>query len=222
MESGGAKEGYQIRGTKVWSKYPVQLTPAERRLIFSLEKLVEPEMLLADVYLPKAKKRPEWERGDVVTEADLVQVDCIAVTAAGVLVFESKDYVGWIYGHGERVYWTQVSAYGQNKHQFYNPIRQNAGHVAAVRAIVGAEVPIFSLVVFGRETTLKVLENIEDGCYVLTQANLRSVVKRLLEKECLSVLERQVLRQKLDAGRIEPGIIVREEHIKEIVERKRS
>lgn len=178
MSEGGVNAGYKVRGTKVVSPYPVSLTPAEYRLVFSLQKYFAPEMIWADYYLPKTRTSELHSRNVAeagLTRADLLQIDCIAVNQKGVFVFESKDYVGWIYGHGDRVHWTQVSAYGQNKHQFYNPIRQNMGHVKAVRELCGEDMPIYSVIVFGREATLKVLTDVPEGCIICTQTELYGI-----------------------------------------------
>lgn len=55
------------------------------------------------------------------------QIDHIAVSPYGVFVIETKGYKGWILGRENGEYWTQTIY--KSKHQFYNPIKQNAGHV---------------------------------------------------------------------------------------------
>lgn len=44
------------------------------------------------------------------------QIDAVVVTRVGIIVFEVKDYSGWIFGKGYQNYWTQVLAYGKEKH----------------------------------------------------------------------------------------------------------
>lgn len=210
------KEQYAIRGTKVKSPYPAQLTPAEVRLVFVLQKFFQPEMILADYYLPKLTAGRKAE--NVATMADLVQIDCLAIDRRGVFVFESKDYVGWIYAHGERVHWTQVSGYGKNKHQFYSPVKQNMAHIKALRELCGEEVPIFSWVVFGREATLKVVENMPEDCRVVRQTELRAALTELNLAEKLSESELMGLRGCLEAGRINPTTLTRMEHVAEVRE----
>ena len=107
MQKGG---NYKIQGTKIWSPYPVELTPGERRLLFSLQRFFDSEMIFADFYLPKVDRVEKTGTARVMAAADLLQIDGLAVNENGVFVFESKDYVGWIYGHGERIHWTQVAA----------------------------------------------------------------------------------------------------------------
>lgn len=207
---------YQIRGTKVFSPYPPKLTPAEHRLIFSLQKIFSPQNILADCYFPK----PNLRTNQTVSDANLLQVDCLAIDERGIFVFESKDYVGWIYGHGERVHWTQVSAYGQNKHQFYNPIRQNLAHVQAIATIFGNLVPTYSVIVFGREATLKIINNVPDKCYICTQTNLRSTLQNIRSnRPALSEQQISEIKQKLLASCVNPTTITRLEHIQEIPHR---
>jgi len=53
------------------------------------------------------------------------QIDLVLVTSEGVIVFEIKDFSGWIYGSGNNTNWTKVLSYGRKKYKFYNPIKQN-------------------------------------------------------------------------------------------------
>ncbi len=211
-----AKKQYKIRGTKVVSPYPPELTPGETRLVFALQKFFQPEMILADYYLPKQDQETGRNRERVVSTADLVQIDCLALDRRGIFVFESKDYLGWIYAHGERVHWTQVSAYGKNKHQFYNPIQQNEAHIAALRGVSGVDVPIYSVVVFGREATLRIRENIPENCWVLTQRDLYNWAGAVALEEKLTEAEVRSLRARLEVGRVNPTTLTREEHVAEV------
>ena len=78
------------------------------------------------------------------------QIDLAVGTPQGILVFEVKDYSGWIFGNGDSKHWTQVLAFGKEKHQFYNPILQNRAHIAALRKLMpnNPDVTIFNIVVF--------------------------------------------------------------------------
>lgn len=205
---------YKIRGTKVVSPYPTELTPGEVRLIFGLEKVFPAQRIFADCYFPKVD--PKLGVRKVVTKADLVQIDCMTVDESGIYVFESKDYVGWIYAHGKRVHWTQVSGYGKNKHQFYSPVRQNEAHITAIRTIIGDTVPIYSVIVFGREATLKVLEDLPENCVVCTQAEIRQVMASRRQKKCLDAERVDNLCRRIQLGMVNPDRVVRAEHIEEV------
>ncbi len=61
------------------------------------------------------------------------QIDHIVVSRFGIFIIESKNYSGWIYGHANRKKWTATYENGK-KYEFQNPIFQNYGHVATLKA----------------------------------------------------------------------------------------
>lgn len=65
------------------------------------------------------------------------QIDHIVIRKTGVFVIETKNYSGRIYGQNNQKKWTQVLAYGREKHQFYNPVLQNKSHIYALSKILG-------------------------------------------------------------------------------------
>lgn len=81
---------------------------------------------------------------------EYTQIDLAVALPQGIVVFEVKDYSGWIFGSERSKYWMQMLAYGQEKHQFYNPIWQNNSHIAALRKALpnNPDVDIFNIVVF--------------------------------------------------------------------------
>ncbi len=200
--------GFRVRGTKVYTSYPTQLTPGEVRLIHRLEKFFPPDQIYPDCYFPKPNREA------ITTVADLIQIDCLVISRQGLLVFESKDYSGWIYGHGERVRWTQVLNFGKEKHQFYNPIRQNQAHIAALRAALPDWAPIYSLIIFGVMADIKILTNVPENCFVGEQMQLDKLLRQI--PATLSEAQTNRLATILDASRIIPDALVREEHIEEI------
>lgn len=84
-----------------------------------------------------------------------VQIDHVVVSPNGVFVIETKGYRGWILGGENSEYWTQVIF--RYKHKFYNPIRQNEGHVRFLKRLLQlpANVPFIPIVVFGDYADLK-------------------------------------------------------------------
>ena len=84
------------------------------------------------------------------------QIDHIVVSPYGVFVIETKGYKGWILGGENSEYWTQVIY--KSKHKFYNPIKQNEGHVRFLRQLLKcpADFPIIPIVVFDNSADLKV------------------------------------------------------------------
>ena len=78
------------------------------------------------------------------------QIDLAVPIPQGIIVFEVKDYSGWIFGNGNSKYWMQILAFGEEKHLFYNPIWQNRTHITALRKLLpnNPDIPIFNIVVF--------------------------------------------------------------------------
>lgn len=62
------------------------------------------------------------------------QIDHILLTKKGILVIETKNWSGWIFGKTEDSVWTQVV--GKNKMVFQNPRRQNYKHCLAVYSVI--------------------------------------------------------------------------------------
>jgi hypothetical protein len=84
------------------------------------------------------------------------QIDLVVATKVGIMVFEIKDYKGWIFGTENQRNWTQLLSYGEEKYQFYNPILQNNKHIADLKkAYLFDNVPFFSIIVFFGDCELK-------------------------------------------------------------------
>jgi len=72
------------------------------------------------------------------TQGRYVQLDIVLATRVGVVVFEVKELIGWIFGSGQQE-WTQVLAYGRQWYRFYNPDGFNVG--INIHTAVGHTVP---------------------------------------------------------------------------------
>lgn len=75
------------------------------------------------------------------------QIDHVAKIGNAIVVMETKNYAGAIYGTAKERDWRQVFRKGKS-FSFPSPINQNKGHVDAVRDVVGPEADVRSLVVF--------------------------------------------------------------------------
>lgn len=84
------------------------------------------------------------------------QIDHIIISQYGIFVLETKNYKGWILGSEYSYYWTQVIY--KKKKRLYNPIRQNHGHVKALKHHLSAypHIKYIPIVVFTWKSTLKV------------------------------------------------------------------
>ena len=140
--------------------------PSERDLIYRLVRGgIPPQTIFHDLY--------------VATKCGYSQVDLVVPTNVGIFVFEVKDYSGWIYGNGRSENWTQVLAYGQEKHQFYNPIKQNQRHIEALRNSLPQlkNIPFYSVVVFYGSSEIKALSNIPYDCRVAYPSQVVKLIK---------------------------------------------
>lgn len=135
---------YQIYLKRKEQKLIEQVTPitrgeeSERKVILNLLKEgINPKAIFHDLYIQKPNR-------------EYTQIDVAVATKAGIIVFEVKDYSGWIFGNEHQKYWTQILAFGKEKHRFYNPVMQNYGHIQAIRiaSIVSNPSSIYSFSIF--------------------------------------------------------------------------
>lgn len=101
------------------------------------------------------------------------QIDHIIVSPYGIFVIETKNYRGWIFGGENSGHWTQ-NIWG-NKYSIPNPIHQNAGHIYALKNILGLKTNQFiSIVAFSHRADLK----ISVSSNVIYFSQLRNTIKR--------------------------------------------
>ena len=90
------------------------------------------------------------------TERGMAHIDHTVLSPHGIFVIiDTKNYEGWIFGDEHAEYWTQVVYDTRNR--FYNPVRQNYGHVQALKEVLGrsGDFPYYPVVVFNDGCTLK-------------------------------------------------------------------
>lgn len=78
---------------------------------------------------------------------DSSETDHVMVCPAGIIVIETKNWVGIIHGTEDDRYWLTELRNGQT-YNHLNPLQQNQTHVNIFRKKLGADQPIDSLVVF--------------------------------------------------------------------------
>ena len=147
-------------------------TKSERDLVLKLLKHgISSENIFHDLYLEKQN-------------GEFSQIDLVVLTSVGVIVFEVKDFSGWIYGNGNHSYWTKVLAYGKNKYRLYNPIKQNSKHIQDLRNQIKQlySLPFYSIVVFYGDCVLKEVNFVPKGTYLVKQKRVLEVMK-IIEKE---------------------------------------
>jgi hypothetical protein len=84
------------------------------------------------------------------------QIDHIVISDFGIFVIETKNFKGWIVGNENSEYWTQIIFKWKSK--FYNPIKQNYGHIIALRDCLSQypNINYISIVVFSSNSEIKV------------------------------------------------------------------
>src|SRR6516225_3947892 len=96
----------------------------------------------------------EFSNVTVRTGGGTTQIDHIYVCPFGVLVIETKNMGGWIFGGKNQAQWTQTIY--RSKVRFQNPLRQNYLHIKALEALLGLPTGCFkSIVVFAGNCTFK-------------------------------------------------------------------
>lgn len=143
---------------------------------------------------------------------DSSETDHVLVCPAGIIVIETKNWVGIIYGTEEDRYWLTELRNGQTHHH-PNPLQQNQTHVNIFRKKLGADQPIDSLVVFyqpdfGNEMPGNVISLDALPDYFLGQP------KRLSPEQIGEIATRiETLRAK--------GPDAKEEHVRRVKERQK-
>ena len=187
-------------------------TRSERKLILKLLKLgILTEAIFHDLYLQK----PNGEYS---------QIDLVAVVDAGIIVFEVKDYSGWLFGSVNQYKWTQVLAYGNKKYRFYNPIKQNSGHINALKSKLKhlGNISYHSVVLFDGDCEIKALDSVPNSTFVEKFNQLPYILKEIDKSgEYLSFTIRdQVSNILKDAVINGENIEVKKQHIDNV--RKRT
>lgn len=83
------------------------------------------------------------------------QIDHIEIRHNGIFCIETKNYIGWIFGNENQDKWTQC-LYNGEKHQFFNPIKQNKSHIYHINKVLGKKYKINSLVVMVQNNADKI------------------------------------------------------------------
>ena len=144
-------------------------TSSEKDLILKLLKNgISPKAIFHDLMVTKG-------------ENDFSQIDLVLATKQGIIVFEVKDYKGWLFGSGNHNNWTQVLAYGKRKYRFYNPIKQNKNHINNLKNKLKQfdKIPFYSIIVFYGDCTLKEIEYVPKETYIVKPHRVMEVLSQI-------------------------------------------
>ena len=186
---------------------PDRGTGSERDLVLTLLKSGLPkETIFHDLYLKTSNGK-------------YCQVDTVVATSVGIIVFEVKRYGGWIFGTGYQKQWTQVLAFGLEKHRFYNPVIQNKNHIENLkRQLNQGNVPFFSVIVFYGDCRFKDISSIPDGVFLIKPDRLLEVVQTIKEtnKPAVYRSKAEVVRILREAVYNGGNISIQKQHVKNI------
>ena len=117
---------------------------------FGKDKGARGEAKVARVLKKSASKNSRLINDIVLLDSkkNSYQIDHIFINENGIWIIETKNWSGYIYGTDEQKEWTQVLAYGNEKHRHYSPVQQNLAHVFKLQERFTGNIPIIPLVVF--------------------------------------------------------------------------
>jgi hypothetical protein len=191
-------------------------TKTERALVLKLLKSGVPAItIFHDLYLKKSN-------------GTYSQIDVVVATKVGLIVFEVKDYSGWIFGTGDQRKWTQVLNYGKEKYRFYNPILQNSMHITHLRKQVKQfeKLPIYSVVVFYGDCEFKDISFIPEGTFLIKARRVKKVMKMILREHAQTNYTNKrevvdVLKEAVTNGESKEAQAQHAENIKDMLGRDR-
>ena len=136
---------------------------------------------------------------DVIFESDnrTVQIDHIVVSIYGIFVIETKNYGGKLYGSEKSTYWKQYI--GKERHEFYNPIKQNWAHIYALKVILENNIKNYkwgtyhSIIAFDSRADLN-LRDIQSNVHIVSIDNLLYTIGHF-EEVCLSIEKVEIIEK---------------------------
>lgn len=130
------------------------------------------------------------------------QIDHVVISNYGIFVIETKNYKGWILGDEKSEYWTQVIY--KRKEKLYNPIRQNYGHVQALKTILNdfPEVKYIPIVVFSMNADLKVKTTSEVVYSMNLLATIRKYKQANMSNEIKEKIDARIVSLSIDDKKV--------------------
>ena len=138
------------------------------------------------------------------------QIDHVLIGKKGIFVIETKDFSGIIKGEEYSKEWTQVIKGYSN--DFYNPIRQNYGHIKALENLIKRRNIFISIIVFTNKSNI---EEIKAETPVIQLKSLKKFIKKYpsninINKEEINSIYNLIKKNNINSKRI------RKKHVKNI------
>lgn len=141
------------------------------------------------------------------------QIDHIVITENEIFVIEMKNYYGLIVGNQYYERWFQYL--GKYKNKFYNPLRQNYGHIKTLSKLLDLEEKYFvSIICFSNQSKL----NVNTNEIVINLRDLFDTIYKY-ESNKLNILDKDKCKTIIETSNIVDKKI-RKEHIKNIKTKK--
>lgn len=138
------------------------------------------------------------------------QIDHIVISNFGIFVIETKNFKGWIIGNENSENWTQVIF--KRKEKFYNPIKQNLGHINALKNCLNLypHINYIPIVVFSSKSNIKV----NTTSYVINSYQLIPTIKNHSELNLTETDKESIFQKIIQANIIDT--FNKNEHINSI------
>ena len=138
------------------------------------------------------------------------QIDHVLIGKKGIFVIETKDFNGIISGEEYSKAWIQILNGYTNK--FYNPIRQNYGHIKALENLIKRKDIFISVIVF---TNKSKFEEMDTETSVIQLKELKKFIKKYpsninINKEEIESIYELIKKNNINSSRI------RRKHVRNI------
>ncbi|WP_100408115.1 nuclease-related domain-containing protein [Bacillus solitudinis] len=188
----------------------------EYKIDIQLDQLSKEYKCLSDLMVKNQKSKTGYS-----------QIDHIVITPYGIIVIETKNYQGTIYGGKGRKTWLV-----NGKFKFMNPFVQNYGHIQALKGYLDTKYSdvFISMVSFTKRCTFKIddieLRKISSNEIIVYDIELSDFIHRKLSVMKLQHKEPLLSEKEInsiynvisDANIID--IVVREKHVTKLKENK--
>ena len=116
------------------------------------------------------------------------QIDHVVVSNYGIFVIETKNYKGWIIENEFDDNWKQVIY--KRKEMLHNPIKQNYGHIQALKEVLNdvSDINYISIVAFTTKADLKVTSKTD----VVYTINLPKTIKKYNDETITDSVKDQI------------------------------
>ena len=173
-------------------------TLSEHKLISTLlDYGISPKAIFHDLYIKNGRY-------------GYSQIDVAVATRVGIIVFEVKDYSGWIFGRGKDIKWTQglYDKYNHEKHtyRFYNPVLQNESHIKVLQkqSEQFKNLPFYSVIIFYGNCELRDISFVPNGTFVAKPYRLNDVLDTIFENKDAEYTDKheimKILKSAVDNG----------------------